>query len=122
MPDCPVSTAYVAEDIRDVLLLALQGSTTPSGKGTGQRWWNKECGEAVAEHHSATWKRHKNDDSLEPALREERNNSKKKLANAVKKAKDGFYRNIITDLIEPKQLFQAVKWLKKRQRSNAPPP
>jgi len=96
----------LAEDIRDVLLQALEGSTTrSSGRGTGQRWWNKECGEAVAEHHSArrAWKRHK-------------------LANAVKKAKDGFYRNIITDLIEPKQLFQAVKWLKKRQRSNAPPP
>jgi hypothetical protein len=102
----------LAENIRAVVLLALEGSTTrSSGRGTGQRWWNKECGEAVAEHHSArrAWKRHRNDDSLEPALREERNDSKKKLANAVKKAKDSFYRNIITDLTEPKQLFQAVK-------------
>jgi hypothetical protein len=46
---------------RDVLLLALKGSTTrSSGRGTGQRWWNKGCGEAVAsiivreEHGSAT--------------------------------------------------------------------
>jgi hypothetical protein len=94
-----------------------------SGRGTGQRWWNKECGEAVAEHQSArrAWKRHRNDDSLEPALREERNGSKKKLAKAVKKAKDGFYRNIITDLSEPKQLFQAVKWLKRRLRAVTPP-
>jgi hypothetical protein len=114
----------LAENIRDVLLMALQGSTIrSSGRGTGQRWWNKECREAVAEHHSArrAWKRHRNDDSLEPALREEQKDSKKKLAKAVKRAKDGFYRDIITDLSEPKQLFQAVKWLKKRQRSNTPP-
>jgi len=114
----------LAEGIQDVLLQALQGSTTrSSGRGTGQRWWSKECREAVAEHQAARkeWKRHRNDDALEPELREARNDSKKKLSKAVKKAKDDFYRNIVNDLTEPKQLFQAVKWLQKRQRYNTPP-
>jgi hypothetical protein len=79
----------------------------PSGRGTGQRWWSKECREAVAEHQAARkeWKHHRNDDALEPELREARNDSKKKLSKTVKKAKDDFYRNIVNDLTEPKQLF-----------------
>ena len=95
----------------------------PSGRGTGQRWWSKECREAVAEHQAARkeWKHHRNDDALEPELREARNDSKKKLSKTVKKAKDDFYRSIVNDLLtEPKQLFQAVKWLQKRQRYNPP--
>ncbi|KAN0074991.1 hypothetical protein V8E54_007602 [Elaphomyces granulatus] len=98
----------LAEGIQDVLLQALQG---------------KECREAVAEHQAARkeWKHHRNDDALEPELREARNDSKKKLSKTVKKAKDDFYRNIVNDLTEPKQLFRAVKWLQKRQRYNTPP-
>ena len=114
----------LAEGIQDVLLQALQGSTTrSSGRGTGQRWWSKECREAVAEHQAARkeWKHHRNDDALEPDLREARNDSKKKLSKAVKKAKDDFYRNIVNDLTEPKQLFQAVKLAAKAPEIQHPP-
>ena len=54
----------LAEGIQDVLLQSLQGSTTrSSGRGTGQRWWTKECKEAVMEHQAARreWKHHRGD-------------------------------------------------------------
>jgi ribonuclease HI/exonuclease III len=114
----------LAEDIQNVLILALQESTTRStGKGTGQRWWDAECARAVAEHRTARkqWKRHKRCEAREPELRSKRNDSKRELVKAVKKAKESFYRKVVEELTDAKLLFQAVKWTQKRQKFNTPP-
>ena len=120
----PRTVNHLAEKIQDILLLALQESITrSSGRGTGQRWWTKECDNAVAEHHRARreWKLLKYIEALEPELRLVRNDSKRNLAKAIKKARDDFFRKIISELKEPKQVHQAAKWMRKQQRVNAPP-
>ena len=77
----------------------------------------------MAEHHRARreWKLLKYIEALEPELRLVRNDSKRNLAEVIKKARDDFFRKIISELKEPKQVHQAAKWMRKQQRVNAPP-
>ncbi|KAN0071060.1 hypothetical protein V8E54_010491 [Elaphomyces granulatus] len=86
----PRAVNHLAESIQNTLLMALQGSTTrSSGRGTGQRWWTKECDDAVAEHHKARkeWKLLRYIEALEPELRMARNDSKRNLAKGHQKGK-----------------------------------
>lgn len=99
-------------------------SATPKRKrtGKGQAWWNAECADTARKHRQ---KRHfwrlsrgfEDEEETKTTMTE----TKATLRQAVRRAKKSFYKKVIEDITEPKDVFRAAKWADKKTRYATPP-
>ncbi|KAL5601097.1 uncharacterized protein BROUX77_005346 [Berkeleyomyces rouxiae] len=108
--------AQLQQGISDVLT---KSTTKSSNKGRGNPWWNSSCKEAAIQHRKVRkrWKKRRED----PVRRNALKRAKKRLRKAARNAKRKFFKSLIAELKDAKDLFRAVKWAHKPLPLTSPP-
>lgn len=109
-----------ANQLVDLAIAAVDKSTPKSqGKGFGKRWWNKTCGDSVRVFRRARRKLRRHPDN--PILLEDFRKARREHKRAIRKARKSYWRKVMGELRDPKDLFRAVKWHSAIGRHNLPP-
>ena len=110
--DIEIATKQLSEIIENAIRTC--GHRHTGHKARACPWWTKECSGALTGLR-AIWR------ATESATGEDTQRARVDFKRTVRRVKRDFWRNIISEITSPGDVYRATRWLKPRQRL-APPP